>query len=499
MDKHLNLFYSYDRGSRKDLEHLQQLEDNVTRSFIITLKNLRTEKQKEFLENLIGLSTKPKIYFSYDLQNIKDVSHRYKVKKTKNKILLCISREKANIEIKNITQKDKDIVNKVLKLIENKDEIIKTLKNEYKFFQKHNELSSNIGSANKKYGIEIDTTNILSIYELFVQDSRPDAWIYNDDTAILIEAKTGNDKIYNAQLFRHLNKSFGIAENKILNNKDDKYFQILSITWDDVIDSFPKNPTDLNGAKQFLIEQYKEYMIMCGEKLDLSFVVEKNGYDREKAKEQFPLLLEKLDKRIEESKIVLKRDRRALSDYLWDFYGELDLKNKVKRNPHYSIYFDKEWAGISFTITKNDSKVRKLLKSQELVKALYEIYTSESTINERYFIGLKNYELIDWKTGQIKGQTHETFNFSICLKSMKSKDVEREIASHLQNMIIYLKYSKQFSFDMKIEYPDIKKIKETDNNTLRKANRYLFEDYNKLLQEYLEFMKVTESLFDMIK
>jgi hypothetical protein len=43
MDKHLNLFFGYDQGFYTDnvidAKSIEQLEDNITRALIVTLKN----------------------------------------------------------------------------------------------------------------------------------------------------------------------------------------------------------------------------------------------------------------------------------------------------------------------------------------------------------------------------------------------------------------------------------------------------------------------------
>lgn len=56
MDKHLNLFYSYNQGSLDKLEKVKQLEDNITRALIVTLMSLEANKQKCFIEKLLGRS-----------------------------------------------------------------------------------------------------------------------------------------------------------------------------------------------------------------------------------------------------------------------------------------------------------------------------------------------------------------------------------------------------------------------------------------------------------
>ncbi len=64
-DKHLNLFYSYGSGNRDDTEKIKQLEDNITKSFVVTLMNMNKKNQYKFITRLIGekINTNEKISF----------------------------------------------------------------------------------------------------------------------------------------------------------------------------------------------------------------------------------------------------------------------------------------------------------------------------------------------------------------------------------------------------------------------------------------------------
>jgi len=88
IDPHFNIFYSYDRGSKKDKESLSQLEDNITRGFLIVLKNLEPIHQRKFLKDLVGTPKNKSTFqsLSFDLQNIEKKeeliriqAHRYLV------------------------------------------------------------------------------------------------------------------------------------------------------------------------------------------------------------------------------------------------------------------------------------------------------------------------------------------------------------------------------------------------------------------------------------
>src|SRR4030067_1382512 len=91
-DEYLNLFFSYDKGSYKSLYQLKQLENNVTRSFLVTLKNLNPTIQSKFLEKLL-YGKRNYSDLKFDLQNFdkkKDLPSNLK------KYLLTIGSKKSH-------------------------------------------------------------------------------------------------------------------------------------------------------------------------------------------------------------------------------------------------------------------------------------------------------------------------------------------------------------------------------------------------------------------
>jgi len=443
MDKHLNLFYSYELGDMKDKDRAKQLENNITRAFIVTLMNLTFNMQKSIIESILDKKNinKKHNYFKYDLQNLKDRECLSKIDNN-SRFLLTITSTKYIVE--------------------------------------------------PKLGIKLRET--YSGKQSF--DNIADAWIYNNHFVILCESKIGNNKINESQLIGHLiNRKYGLG----IPLKELKEIPIICLTWNEIYGFFNKlNIREMSEVDKRIVEKYKEYMIMTGNILDLSFVVSEDGYNREIAREQFPLLLAELDKKVKIMKLGLERDKRALSDHLWDFYGKLDENNRVKKNPHYSIFFDTDGAGIGLTITQKKSKIRELLKSDEIKEILINLCKLNDISIERYFLGLKMDGLIDYKKGQRKGETHETFNFTICLKKINSTNINNEIESILKDMHKNVKYAKSFDLSLKIEYPNICKIKDSDRNTLRMANRELFIDYNNMISKYLDFLEATQPLFNLL-
>ena len=92
-DQHLNMFCSYGRGSRKSLERLSQLEDNITRSFVIALKYLTEDQRCKFFKELLNvdLNVAGARNLRFDLQTIDDKHDKRMAQRAKKKFLLLIS------------------------------------------------------------------------------------------------------------------------------------------------------------------------------------------------------------------------------------------------------------------------------------------------------------------------------------------------------------------------------------------------------------------------
>ncbi|MBK6877771.1 MAG: hypothetical protein IPG99_15285 [Ignavibacteria bacterium] len=127
MDNYLNLFFSYDGGSRKDLERKKQLENNLTRAFIITLSNLSTELSKEFLGAFIDQNDISVSDFKFELQSIEDQKTIEKVQKCRKKILLIIESSKSMISKKDLVSENcSAFLIELVKEMDNLGEIMKT-------------------------------------------------------------------------------------------------------------------------------------------------------------------------------------------------------------------------------------------------------------------------------------------------------------------------------------------------------------------------------------
>jgi hypothetical protein len=529
-DRYLNLFYSYDKGSNKDLLNLKQLENNFTRSFIICFDNLKEANKKLFLEHLISNHSSKKLQLKFknievDLQSFENTSELKEYQKSKSKILLVIGSNKSNIKkddfttyneemisLFDVVSKNGKITNDLRKFISNKSkeinskdsinvshEITEIKKKLKSILNKNQEELNNIFlNINSKSQLETE----LDLFFDISGKAIPDAWIYNDNFTILIEAKVGSNPIYKDQIFRHLSRDEGffIKRNQLIKgNKCDKY-EIIDITWKDIYNIFKKIPLEKNGKEEFIINQYKEYLKMTAEVLDLSFIVkEDGGYDNEIAKNIFPKLLQELDESIKSSEEIdienLKRSNRAKSGSLWDYYG-IEKNKEVKQDPHYSVYFGEDGAGIELT-TKHKKSILKVLENKKLEEFLIDLFKHNTKASiSRYSINLGTYKLIDKKKGQIKGETFSTFSFSVNLFELfDQKNPAVEITKILNDMKKYAGMAKQIGILFMVTYPTVSKIKDgSEENTIRSMNKKIFEK-NLLLPELIKFIKDTQSIF----
>lgn len=192
-DKHLNLYYSYNIGNLKNQEKIRQLENNITRSLIFTLKHLSNKNQIYFVKELIGKEHDCDISsgkdISYDLQNVKNINDLNNIQKNKNKYLLTIEN--------NVTFSEKEL---------------------------------------KKY-FKTEDINERCI---------PDGWIFSENFSILIESKIGDNNIDHKQLLRHLINDKGYNLSLININE----VRIINKTWENIWDIFSK----IN--KEFIAKNY---------------------------------------------------------------------------------------------------------------------------------------------------------------------------------------------------------------------------------------------------
>ena len=447
-DSHLNLFFAYSSGDTRDLDHVRQLEDNITRSFLITLSKLEEKKQIEFIRELLSDSKpgRPKINFGkggikFDLQNLESEKEQKTVYKAEEKILLLISGissvgagiDKSIFDINKFSDL-KENFEKLEKLQEIKGNnesksFIRKIQETYRANQKSGRkdpLQYSLELAKGPSQIEFAHDQLCSLYN-GLHDSRPDGWIYSEKLAILIEAKVGTNAQDKWQLFRHLTNEngFKIDSKNVLGGEKCKAYRLVNKTWNEISDLLGR--VDPNNM---LVKEFKEYLIMCGEILDLSFIVKEEEYNADKMRAQFPLLLSKLDSAISSLKIKeideLTRGKRRL-DGLWDYYGFKQPKKDIGHNPDYLIDFNKESA-LFYLRTNNHRQMKILLKTEQKAKednefrrVLLDVLNTEEKLNERYFITLQTEKIIDWKNGAQHGEKFDTFFFGIALSELQKK------------------------------------------------------------------------------
>lgn len=527
-DPHFNLFFVYSGGGMKDLDHARQLEDNMTRSFLITLSKLEDGKQVKFIRELLS-DPKPgrsKINLGggkikYDLQNLESQKEQKTVCAAEEKILLLISGisargdgiDKSAFDINKFSGLKEvfEALEKLQKMVaknEGKD-LIRDIKEAYRANQKSGQKNPFKYSSD----IEFDYDQLCSLYKGF-HDSRPDGWIFSKKIAILIEAKVGTNAQDKWQLFRHLTSKngFNINKDKIFGGEKCKDYRLVNKTWGEISDLFGQIDSNNNNM---LVKEFREYLIMCGEILDLSFIVKEEEYNADKMSAQFPLLLSKLDSAISGLKIKeingLTRARRPL-DELWDYYGFKKQtktgKEGVSNDPDYLIDFDEESA--CFALRTSSSKQMKILlktdpeskNDNEFRRVILEVLNTEEKLNERYFISLKTDRIIDWRKGVQKGNKFDAFFFSIALSELqkkvtKRKPIEKIVDELFNTMLNLTPFTKRLSFGFKILYPDVTKI--DDSSVLRKKNKELFEDSQVFIDFCTDFINDTKGIISMIK
>jgi hypothetical protein len=137
--------------------------------------------------------------------------------------------------------------------------------------------------------------------------------------------------------------------------------------------------------------------------------------------------------------------------------------------------------------------------------ALHELIESKMrTLSSKpqlwwYALKLVNYRLIDWKPGQMKGETIDTFTMSMNLSELSKKAV-KDRAKILKQVPVFLPLAKQVEFSLLITYPNMTKIADDSKceEKLRTLNMKYFEDYTTLLNVFEEFIKETRDIYETL-
>lgn len=475
MEKHLNLFYSYNQGNLSSSERIKQLEDNLTRALIVTLRNLETSSQIKFLKLLLSKNIIYSKSFIYDLQN----TSKYKPKSDTTKFLVVLQRDKSNFNLKDFQSLE------TFFLDDKTDNEKKEIKRE---IRKH--------IATESQGdFQIDNTDFkfseLNSLLQFFYGNRPDAWIIGEKEVVLFETKIGYNSASKYQIYRHITGKSGLNINPQKLKNDSANLSIINITWEEIGKIFQTLKSETNQTENFLINQFLEYISMTGQKLNLDYLV-KGEFESELHREQFSLFLNQFDKKIAEKGLSFKRHHRTKAG-LWEPYGIELSENEISKNPHYTIGF---WdSGIVISLTTNHHKQI----NAEFLGHLENFFSQKIQkphLLKRYAISLKKYHLVDWKKGDQRGETDDSFEFYFEFSEIKTNfSALSKIVMELTKLRIY----KQLDFTYQIRFFDFSKIRETNQETqIRYLNKRLLENPQELIEEFVNFMEETAEIFSQM-
>ena len=384
MDKHLNLFYSYNQGELQNPATESQLENNLTRSLIVTLKNLSKTTRNRLIEKILYKDEDQRLKsnnFTFDLQNT-DI----KRSKESNKFLVILQRKRSQIKMEDLKNLNQSLFRYF------------TDENSATEIQKQIRLSIKEERAFVKDGLTINSEELNSILEL-TKGNIPDAWIIGEKEIVLLETKIGNNTASPYQIFRHITgeNGFGISYKEFLSGQSE--LQLVNISWGELCNFIKEiKPQDQLGNDRLFLDELLEYIIMAAQVLDFSYITS-NNIDPFLHKNHFELFLDRFDSELIKANldIPIGRKKRKKSG-LWEPYT---IKGSLNEDPHYTISFSDKEMSIALT-TKNMTQVKKVISSIE------EFYVAKKNKQDasifRYYISQEQYKLVDWKPGQLHGK-----------------------------------------------------------------------------------------------
>lgn len=214
MDKHLNLFYSYNQDE-------ELIENNLTRALIVTLMGISDNTRNIILSSL----NDPLSQYNYNAVEFTlqgNVATR--IKDYKNKYIITLASDK-------IIQSTEDY------LAIDKDVIKETLCN------------------------QIPPSNSPSILKSLCGGAIPDAWIHDSkdhEYCFLIECKTQEDYLYFPQIIRHAYNYYGLTDLEEINKIT------IRLTWDDMLESIDLVSNFENEQEQFIIDNFINFLGFFG-------------------------------------------------------------------------------------------------------------------------------------------------------------------------------------------------------------------------------------------
>lgn len=469
MDNHLNLFYSYGQGSTKRADSSIQLEDNLTRAFIVLLKNLNIKLQIKILKKIIPENIQYTIRskeFCYDLQNT--------TQQRKGKKFLIVIQRYINNDLQTlVTENTKTSINEFKEDNNN----LKKLK------------SCIINGTDFRFnGITYPNNELLSLYEI-VHDNRPDGWILGDKETFLIETKIGNNSVSSQQIFRHITQGNGFNCHKIVD------VEIIQLEWQSLYKIISDIKTS-NAKYDFLLKQFKEYLEMTGQVLNLNYILEGN-INPEQHKEQFVLFLDLFEGKLLRMKpnksLSLKRRAKKINN-LWDIIGIKD-NNNIKEDPHYSIAFNKDC--ILFSLT---SKKISIKKTDSILDWIFVENNNFVEFSSRLYLQQEDYRKVSGRGG-FPGENHSIYKNNIrvnLLVNQFNEDNNKliQFRDSLKNIRRSFNY-KQFEFGLIIEFYNFKNLNDNKED-IRTQNKQLIENPEELAKLFINFIEKSWELFEYL-
>lgn len=476
MDKHLNLFYSYNQGELQNPATENQLENNLTRALIVTLKNLSKPTRNLLIEKILYTDPEQHIKsndFTFDLQNTE-----IKRDKESYKYLVILQRKRSQIKVEDLKNLNQSLFRYF------------TDENSASDIQKQIRQSTKEERAFVKDGSTINYEELNSIFEL-TKGNIPDAWIIGEKETILLETKIGNNTASPYQIFRHITgeNGFGITYKEFLSGQSE--LKLVNISWGELC-NFIKDiqPQDQLGNDKLLLNELLEYIIMTAQVLDFSYITS-NNIDPILHKNQFELFLDRFDSELIKANldIPLERKKRKKSG-LWEPYT---IKGSLDEDPHFTISFSDKEMSIALT-TKNMTQVKKVISSIE------EFYVTKRNNPDatifRYYISQEQYKLVDWKPGQLHGEHESLFNFYIFFSEIK-ENISRvcKIIKEFTDLKLY----KQFELGYSIQFYDFSKVdKKRDGFQVRNTNIQLLDNPDQIVRIFIDFIKETLHMYKIM-
>lgn len=298
-DWHRNIFHLYGEPI---------LENNVTKALINVLENCDKEKVlKMFLERIVS----EKINFP---KNLKDIRFSMQeppdeAKSSKQKYVVGISPETEDIEKEiNINE------NRANSLSEEYEKNPDRYKREKAKIERLINVGENIKKSDlpknlqkifpkkEKKEIKISVEELQYVYDIVFRKSRPDAMIWCNDFAILVE-----NKIYSGQFPSQIERH---RKSLRRNEKESEKIEVIEKSW--IKDIYPtikeiEEKTELSEKKQeqeskekFLLKEFKEYLEAIGLAPFEGF--EKEDFlDEEKMKNKIKMLGEDVTEQLKKS------------------------------------------------------------------------------------------------------------------------------------------------------------------------------------------------------